>query len=318
MNSVRKPKILSILKKSNLKRFSLFIAIAFVFLIFSKLSNDYKHSIQLELSLNNIEDEVIVELDSSHTIELIVEAKGFALIPYLFNNLKTINLDAKADIKTTANQYIFNVKDSKFFIEEQLGSPYKIRSMKPDVIEIPYAKRAYKFIPIILNKNVEYATGFDVIGHYKLNVDSVKIVGPSNKIDTIRTINTETLTLTNVNSSINETIAINAIKDIEIFPMQITVNAEVKRFTEGVIEVPVTLKEKPKHIDINYFPKTVMVSYYVDLERYDSISSKDFVVECNFKDIKDVQTFFVPKVTKKPDFVKRVHIKQKRIDFIKL
>ena len=61
-----------------------------------------------------------------------------------------------------------------------------------------------------------------------------------------------------------------------------------------------------------------MVSYYVDLERYDSISSKDFVVECNFKDIKDVQTFFVPKVTKKPDFVKRVHIKQKRIDFIKL
>jgi hypothetical protein len=101
-------------------------------------------------------------------------------------------------------------------------------------------------------------------------------------------------------------------------PKSVNVKAEIKRFTEGTIEIPITIENKPDNIKINYFPKSVTLSYYVDLDNYNGIATSDFIVECNYADLEENQTYFVPKVLKKPEFVKRISIKQKRIDFIKL
>ena len=105
MNS-KKTNIIEYLKQKNVKRFSLFFAIAFVFLIFSKLSNDYKQNIKLKISLVNVDDEVILQNDSLNTIMAFIEAKGFALVPYLFKDYKTIVIDAKTDITTKKDVFI--------------------------------------------------------------------------------------------------------------------------------------------------------------------------------------------------------------------
>ena len=89
-------------------------------------------------------------------------------------------------------------------------------------------------------------------------------------------------------------------------------------FTEGTIEVPVTMTNRPEDITINYFPKTVTILYYVDLDSFGLIKANDFIVECNYEDINEEQTYLIPKIVKSPELIKRVNIKQKRIDFIKL
>ena len=134
MNS-KKTNIIEYLKQKNVKRFSLFFAIAFVFLIFSKLSNDYKQNIKLKISLVNVDDEVILQNDSLNTIMAFIEAKGFALVPYLFKDYKTIVIDAKTDD-----------------------------------LRLSYSKRATKVIPIVLNKAINFAIGYDVKGNYKLDI----------------------------------------------------------------------------------------------------------------------------------------------------
>ena len=78
------------------------------------------------------------------------------------------------------------------------------------------------------------------------------------------------------------------------------------------------MHNKQNDIKINYFPKSVTLSYYVDLDNYKLIKTSDFIVECNYAEMEDNQTYFVPKIIQKPEFVKRISIKQKRIDFIKL
>lgn len=318
MNSKSKSNIFKKLKKRDINRFSIFMAIAFVFLLISKLSNDYKQRIKLQINLTNLEEEIIVKQDSSNVIDILVEAKGFALVPYIFSDYKDIDIDSKEDIINRETYFIFDVRKHRYLIEEQLGSSYKLLTISPDTLFLPYSKRASKYIPVVLNSEIEYATGFDIKGDFTFDVDSVKIVGAEDKILGIKSIQTQPLKLSKVSSLIDEEIDLIELEDIEIFPKEVRVKADVQRFTEGTIEVPITITGKPEDLNLNYFPKTVTISYYVDLESYSSISVNDFEVHCHYDKDNEGQTYFEPKIIKSPNFIKRLSIKQKRVDFIKL
>ncbi|EDP69876.1 hypothetical protein FBALC1_10102 [Flavobacteriales bacterium ALC-1] len=320
MNSKKKISLSDYLKKKNVKRFSLFFAIAFVFLIFSKLSNDYKQTLKLKVNLVNTEDEILIQNDSSNIIDAYVEAKGFSLIPFLFKNSTEIVLDAKTNVISKPNLYVFDVQKHQFLIEGQLGKSYKVLSLLPDTLNISYSKSASKVVPIVLNSTINYAVGYDIKGNFNFNLDSVKVVGSSIEVDKINKLTTESLVLKDIKRDITENVKIDIseFENIQVFPKSIEVSAEVTRFTEGTIEVPVTITNKPKDVIINYFPKAVTLSYYVDLENYNLIKASDFIIECNYTDVKEGQTYFIPKIVEKPKFIKRTSIKQKRIDFIKL
>ena len=320
MNSKKIFNISDYLKKKNVKRFSLFFTIAFVFLIFSKLSNDYKQTIKLKVNLVNLDDEIILQNDSLNSISVYLEAKGFSLIPFMFKNSTDIVLDAKTDVISVPNHFIFDVQKHKFLIETQLGKSYKVRSLMPDTLVLSYSKRASKLVPITLTSTINYAVGYDIKGKFNFNVDSVKVVGSESEIDKISSLTTENLELNDVNTNIKEGVKLDlsALENVEVFPEMVSVSGEITRFTEGTIEIPITIINKPKTIVINFFPKTVTIAYYVDLDNYNAIKATDFIAECNYSDIDVNQTYFVPKIIKQPEFVKRISIKQKRIDFIKL
>ena len=320
MNTRKKFNIPDYLKGKNVKRFSLFIIIAFVFLIFSKLSNDYKQTIQLQVKLVNCPDEIILHKDSILAIEAYVEAKGFLYVPFLFKSSHTLVLDAKTDVISRENSFAFDVQRHLFLIEGQLGTSYKVISILPDTIFLPYSIRASKLVPINLKSNINYALGYDLKGDFRFNVDSVKVVGPEVQINKVKSLETKNLSLIDVKSNINERIEIDTtgFQNIEIFPKHVTVSGEITRFTEGTLEVPVRITNKPSDVAINYFPKAVKLMYYVDLDNYSAVKASDFTIECNYADLKDNQSYLVPEIVKKPNFVKRTNLKQKRIDFIKL
>ncbi|MDP5082192.1 MAG: hypothetical protein NWP87_05995 [Winogradskyella sp.] len=308
------------LKKKNVKRFSLFFAMAFLFLIFFKLSNDYKQIVKLKLNLVNLQDEVIIQDDSLNVIDAYAEAKGFAFLPFIFNKTKVISVDVNSDVISKPNHFIFNVQKHQFLIETQLGKSYKVLSLSPDSLKINYSKRATKLVPIILKSTIDYAAGYDIKDDFKLNIDSVKLVGSAIELDKINAVNTENLVLKDVNTNVNESVGldVSGYGPIEIFPKSVNVKGEIRRFTEGTIEIPISVENKPNDININFFPKSVTLSYYVDLDNYKGIAISDFKVECNYAELEENQTYLIPKIVKKPEFVKRISIKQKRIDFIKL
>ncbi|MGB0980733.1 MAG: YbbR-like domain-containing protein [Winogradskyella sp.] len=320
MQPILKFNLFNYLKKRNVKRFLLFFGIAFIFLIFSKLSTSYKQTIKLNVELVNVANDVVLQHDTLHTIDAFIETKGFTLLPFIFEDFNTITIDAKTDVTSRSGYYNFDVQKHRFLIEDQLGKSIKLLSLKPDTLMLHYSKMASKYVPIQLNKAINYASGFDVKGPFKLNTDSVKIVGSAIDVNKIEFIATDKLVLKDVKTAINKTIKLNTANynKVKIYPETVTINATITRFTEGTIEVPVTIINKPNATTINYFPKTVMVSYYVDLESYNTIKPTDFSVECNYLEAKTNKTYFIPKITKKPKSVARVNLKQKRIDFIKL
>lgn len=320
MKVQKKINLLDYLKRKSVRRFSFFFMVSFVFLIFSKLSNDYKQTIKLNVELVNVRDEIILQKDSIQSVEAYVQAKGFSLTPFIFNRSIDLVLDAKTDVIIKPNQFLFDVQKHQYIVESQLGNSYNLISVMPDTIRIPYSKRASKLVPVNFNSSISYAVGYDIKGDFRLDTDSVKVVGPASEINKVKSLTTKELVLKGVNANINENVDLDLSNyaNIDVFPKSVNVVGEVTRFTEGVIEIPVTITNKPSDVLINYFPKTVKLVYYVDLDNFSAISASDFTVECDYLDIEDYQSYFIPKIVRSPDFVKRMAIRQKRIDFIKL
>ncbi|MDN3494005.1 YbbR-like domain-containing protein [Winogradskyella bathintestinalis] len=320
MTTKKKFNIRDYFKNRSVKQFSLFFMIAFVFLIISKLSNDYKQTIKLKVNLINVENEILIENDSANFIYAYVEAKGFSLLPLIFQNYKELVVDSKTDVSKKSDYFKFDVQKHKFLIENQLSNAYNLISVLPDTLLIAYATRASKLVPVSLKKEVNYAVGYDLKENFTFNIDSVKIVGATSEVNKIDSVVTEALIMNDVKNDILNTVKldISSFENIEVFPKEVKVSGKVARFTEGIVEVPITISNQPQDIIINYFPKTVNVAYYVDLEYYNAIKASDFKVACDYADLVAQQTYLVPKVIKKPDFVKHVNIKQKRIEFIKL
>ena len=312
--------ISNFLRKKNAKRFSLFFALAFVFLIFSKLSNDYKQTIKLKVDINNLDEEIIIENDSLNILEAVVEAKGFALVPFLFNDYKTIKVDADKDMTVRAEGYIFDVTKQRYMIENQLRNSYKLLSIKPDTLNVKYSKMAFKYVDVIVSSNLQFSLGYDLLGDLVKDIDSVKLIGAQSKLDTITSIETNLLDLADISADIEQELRFKTsyLKDIQIVPEKTIVTGKVARFTEGSMDVPVIIKNTPVGTNINYFPKAVTVSFYVDLNSYNKIKQSDFNVECDFNAVIEGQQYLTPKITEKPEFVKRATIKQKRVDFIKI
>ena len=183
--------------------FSIFFSIAFIFLIFSKLSNDYKQTIKLKVDLVNTEEEIVLDNDSTNFINAYIASKGFSLVPFMFKNSTEIILDGKTDVISKHNQFIFDVQKHQFIIEGQLGKSYKVLSLQPDTLVLTYSKSATKFVPITLNSAIDYAIGYDLKGNFNFNVDSIKVVGPSSEVNKIKTLKTEKLELKNVQKNTN-------------------------------------------------------------------------------------------------------------------
>ncbi|MFD1063634.1 CdaR family protein [Winogradskyella litorisediminis] len=266
----------------------------------------------------NLDDNVVVLNDSLLSAKVVLEAKGFILFNYLFSPSETITIDAQSDVSKKGNRLFWDIENRKYELKQVFGKSVNILSVKPDTLFIDFDVLASKNIPVEIEKNISFTEGFDLIKDLKLSQDSVKIIGSKTLIDKISSIKTKSLILKDVNSNINQTIAIsNDNKNLKIVPETLEVTAVVKRFTEGKVLLPIKKINVPENTNIKIFPKQVELIYYVDIESYKSIKPEDFEVVADFSKISDSdQNSLNLEIKKVSDKVKNARLFQNSIEFI--
>ena len=266
-----------------------------------------------------LKDEITIIDDSSNTIEVLVKSKGFSLLPYVFSKPTPITLNVDKETFKRNKTISWDVINKTHIIKENLGSSFDIISVDPDTLIFTYDILASKKVPIKFNENIKYALGFDVINQLKLSQDSVKLVGPQNILNDIFEIETEALELNDVKANIKETLnlKIPKVSNLNILPKKIEVTGVIQRFTEGTLSVPVEIVNSPIGLKLNYFPKEVSLSFYVNLVNYDAVDPNDFKVICDYETLKnESQRYLSPKIIQKSALVKSTRLKQNKIEFI--
>jgi len=313
-----KSKFLKSIKNKKLNVFGLFLLLTFGFLALTKLSKKYTEDIVLNISYVNLPEQRVITLDSSPKCNAEVSAYGFNLLFYYFKK-HSVEIDFNRDVFVKNNQYIWVANNNKHKINAQLGTATELISLKPDTIIFPFETLFVKKVPVMLNSDISFKLGYDIMNNLIVKPDSLKVIGTQADVEQINKVETEILNLKEVSDTIDAIVSLKKLDNSKVKFSKNTVKvlAKVEKFTEGTLEVPITIVNKPLDVSINYFPKTIAVSYYVSLNNFKNIKPLDFKVECDFSEIENTnKTFFTPKLVKSPDLVKNAKLKQGKVEFI--
>lgn len=311
-----KIKSLYISKKLNV--FVLFFILSFGILILSKLTEEYTNTTKFKVNLINIPDETVVLNDTLNALNLTLTTTGFKWLKYGFNDPELV-LDFNKDVRKRDSVYLWSYSQGFASIVKQFPKAIKIKSITPDTLTFVFDVNTVKYIPVLHNVNVNFANGYDVLEAIKIIPDTVKVIGPETMLSKLNAINTEALVLTEVNKPINKYLALTLDSinpEITVKTRKVMVSANVEKFTEGTLSIPVAVTNIPKGTTLNYFPKSINVSYYTSLNNFNLVVESDFKIECDYSKLNESSDYLNAVLVKRSHYVKSTRLHQQKIEFI--
>lgn len=311
-----KSKITASIKNKKINVFILFLIFSFIILLFSKLSKQYTNTIVFGINEENVPQEAVILNDSNRALKLTLKTYGFKWLNYYLRKPK-LNIDFSKDVVKKDSAFIWS-KSLSFLSNTQFDKQVQLLAMTPDTLFFKFDVNEVKKVPVKVDSDIKFSLGFDLEGGLESDPDSITVVGPKTLVDTINQISTNKLMIKDVKSDINQMVMLKLPKnnDIKFSHKQVQVEAKIGKFTEGTVKVPVNLINVPDSLNIKYFPKVVVVSYYVSLTNFNQIKAQDFKVVCDFNKVTKNQSVLIPELTASSDLVKDAKINQNRVEFI--
>lgn len=310
--------IKNIVRSRKLNVFLIFFILAFFILILARLSASYTNTVKFKVVLKNIPDEMVVLNDSTNVLNFTMNTDGFEWLKYYFKT-PSIDIDFKNEVRKSDSLYVWSLSRGYSGINDQFGKNIEIKTINPDTLLFKVDINAVKKVPVIPNLKINYSPGYNVLNSIVTNPDSVKIIGPKSLISNITNLETNVLKRENVNKPFNARLALkldSLDSQILVKTKSVSVDILVEKFTEGTLTLPVEIINVPKNVKVNYFPKTVNLSYYTSLENYNKITVDDFDVICDFKEHNNKSTYLTPKLIKSPKTIKTARLHEQKIEYI--
>lgn len=304
------------IKNKKINVFFLFLVLSFIILLFTKLSKDYTKTILFNIEKVNVPQEDVI-LNDSIPLNITLKTNGFRWLKFYFSKPK-IKIDFIKDVQNKDSVFVWH-KSIAYLQNTQFGNQVQLLNISPETLVFRYGINMVKKVPVKLSSNIKFSPGYDVSKPYRLQPDSVVIVGPQNVVSKMEAIETQLISLSNIRTNINETVKLKLPKknrDVTFSNTTVILKAVVEKFTEGTLKIPIKIINVPDNITLKYFPKEVSVSYYVSLEDFKTIFAKDFEVICDYAKAATNQSVLVAELTNYPEKVKNAKIGQQRIEFI--
>ena len=311
-----KSEIVKSIKNKRINVFFLFLFSAFIILIFTKLSKEYTNTLAFEIEKLNVPQENII-LNDSVKLNITLKTHGFKWLKYYVSQPK-IKVDFSKDVSKKDGVFVWN-KSKAYLNNTQFDKQVELLNISPETLTFRYGINLVKKVPVKVNAEVNFNPGYNMSSKLVSEPDSIVIVGPNILVSKIDFLETEKIILNEVRSDISKSTTLKLPEnksDLNFSNNEVILKAKVEKFTEGTLQIPITIINKPKNITVKYFPKTVNVSYYVSLSDYNSITNNSFKVVCDYNKISDNQSFLIPEFIKTPEKVKNAKISQQRIEFI--
>lgn len=276
------------LKKRKAKVFLIFLLCATLAWLINKLSQSYTSNTTFQVTYVNIPQEFILANTPKNELQVRLKAVGFQFLGY--------GLKAK-EIKLDVSKVVF--KDSTYYLTEdqlriqlaaQLKNSSTLVDFDSDPIYFDFTSLESKKVPVKALVELTFANNHVLKGVLKISPDSIIISGPKSQIDTIQHIETQQLKLSNLNSSFSTEVALRLPKGLNgtKFSSQFTnVSGTVVKFSEKVMEVPITVINLPEGVKVRTFPETVDVRCQGMLDNLKELEADNFSVIADYANVSE-------------------------------
>lgn len=305
------------LPKQKLNVFLVCLICSFMAWSVSKLSENRTDVITFNLDFTNVPDSLILDKASPADINLRVNASGFRFLLVQFSSRKLgISLD---QVKKSPSGYYLPRPVLLAQIERQLPGTMNLLEAESDTLYIGFMDVESKKVPVVGNVVADLGQNYLLEGEIEISPDSIQLHGPHEEIDSISRILTQRLYLRDITADFSRTIGLlkpAALRHTTFSDSIIQVRGKVFRFSEKIIDVPVTVIHLPEGTEIKTFPPTIPVLCKADIEKLRELEANDFRIVADYATLKEGESFLRVSLTEKPGVVHSVQLLEERIEFI--
>lgn len=294
------------------------IAIAALFWLLNKLSNQYNSTIVVAVAYVNEPTDKVVVQPLPPTLLLEVEGSGWELLRH------TLDLDRPTvvvDIGSFANSGSIPLQNIRSSLSQQLPYTLEIKQVIPAVLPLQMDNSAVKVLPVKLQSAIAVHPQYGIIDAIQLNPDSVQVTGPVTLLDTMTAVPTEVLELQNVQQDQAGRLALttNAANALSFNPQAVDYAFSVVPYTETAIAVPVNvISTDPSRVVL--LNKTIQVFFQVPMTRFADTEADDFAnrfrIDADFSALSTTDSTASVILSAKPDFVRQVRLDKESVKFL--
>ncbi|MDC1472482.1 hypothetical protein N8480_00935 [Flavobacteriaceae bacterium] len=307
----------NLVQGKRLNVFVLFLFLSFLISLLVKLSNTYTQTLKFELVPTQLLSNEVLISKASKSIKVTLSGKGFELLKYYIYPPK-IEVDF-SQLNKDKTLYYWTVRSQFENIINYFDEKVALKSINPDTILYSYDRQFIKKIPVEILVNSSFAVGYDLVQPFRSEPDSITLMGPESVLKTMNAVRTKTTSFTAVNTTIDKVVGLdikNSSNQLTYSHKKVSIHAEVEKFTEGTVSVPVTIVNVPENLTINFFPKEIRVLFYTSLKAYNSIEARQFSVECDFNALTTDNKYLKPFLVSQPKSVKTAKLETTEFEYV--
>ena len=246
-----------------------------------------------------------------------VNATRFEFLGYVFKK-PSIKIDVSTYFNETTNTARVGGAALEKLILNQVVNDGFITQLSIPELNLNLQALSSKKVPVLGQLSVSYLVGFDALGEKQIKPDSVSITGPKQLLDSIFSVTTAPLQLSDISASFSEQIYIEPLPNtsVDISPKTVTLSQTVSEFSQKILMVPVTMINQPLQGNFKLLPASIRVACNVPVAKFNEITPEDFTIICDYntRDIED--NFMIPVIEKKPVNITGVEMETKKIDLL--
>ncbi|MFW5973514.1 MAG: YbbR-like domain-containing protein [Bacteroidota bacterium] len=246
---------------------------AFLWFTFT-IRGTYTATISMPTQVRNVPDGQALATLPPDEVRVQVEGEGFSLIRLNYNP-PTIPIDASEDV--------VNIEEAV----RQLPQNVRITGVSPSTFNLRKEPQMSRQIPVRSRVEVQTPPTHDLLEPVSLTPDSIRVSGARSIVGDLDAWPTQEQVFRDVRDSLRAVVPLadTLANLVRRSHDAVRVDAESRRFTEGIREIPVTVIGGPEQA-VTLDPPTVHVSFRVLFSQYDeAMEAPDFFATVSFDEI---------------------------------
>ena len=299
-------------------QFLLFLGLSALIWLLITLSKEYTTSLEPYVKFINVPQNKVLDNNDLQRIKVDIRASGFKIIRTRIQN-SSIDLDASLLQQNKQQKHYLLLEKQIQLIQNQLYSDVVVQRVVTDTLFVNLDILETKRVAVQPNISVNYHVGYGLIDNIKIQPDSISVSGSKSILDTITHLPLASVKLNDVKENFEEKVEVilTNLEGLKFATQEVVISGNVDKFTEGSLKVPFEIKNVPDDVKLTMLTENITITFVVGLSDFNKVVPSLFKIECDYQYSEDQKlTYLIPKLVKKPKFIKSYKISPQTIDFL--
>ncbi len=263
------------------------IAITLWFLV--NMGKEYNVTMALPLQITDVSEDMAFATDPPGEARVTVSGEGWNLLS-LYRNPPVVSIP-----------YSDNVVNVSDIVQREIAyfSDISVQKVEPSIITLNMEPRTSKRVPVTPKLDVQLRAQFEIVGNVRVSPDSVTVQGARSVVDTLQSMPTETLRLSNVQKDVDRRVGLANLEGVAVPDApDVNITFSVTEFTEGEVRLRVQARNVPEGREVRFNPTVLTVRYNVPIDQFslsqDIVPYEAYVPYSEF--LQDTTGYVVPNI----------------------